>query len=97
VSYADHARRFLSAHHQGAATAGTDREESDGSEERGDIGGPGGARAVWWRDVADATAPIVWIPPRECCGPVACARLGPCDRLAAGRPCRTAQAAGDAP
>lgn len=44
--------------------------------------------ADWWADSPAAVAPIVWTPPRECCGPVACSRIGPCDRHAAGRPCR---------
>jgi len=50
---------------------------------RGEAGEP------WWEDRAPTgTAPILWLPPRECIAPVACARLGPCPRRAAGRPCR---------
>jgi hypothetical protein len=50
--------------------------------------GPGD---VWWPDnVPEETVPVVVIPPRECVGPVACSRLGPCGRHVNGAPCRLA-------
>lgn len=35
----------------------------------------------------DGSAPILHLPPRDCLGPRVCARLGPCQRHAAGAPC----------
>lgn len=59
---------------------------------------------VWWPDPAKrvlpptadadargihtAFAPILHLPPAECIAPIACSRLGQCERHAAGRPCQ---------
>ncbi|MDP9364974.1 MAG: PLATZ transcription factor family protein [Chloroflexota bacterium] len=48
----------------------------------------------WNMGVREAFAPILHFPPPGCVGPVACARLGPCDRHAAGAPCRVADTTG---
>lgn len=90
MSYADHARRFLDARRSGTGTGGTGNEINERNEKRVGLHDPTEAPPVWWTDSPAAVAAIVWSPPRECCGPVACSRLGPCDRLAAGRPCRVA-------
>ncbi len=55
-------------------------------ERRGQGGDP---PRVWWNDtVPEGSAPVLHLPPRGCLGPRVCARLGPCDRHAAGTPCR---------
>ena len=61
------------------------REKSEGCEERAATARSESA-AVWWDD-RGAEAPVRHAPPRGCLGPRVCARLGPCDRHAAGRPC----------
>lgn len=59
---------------------------------------------VWWSDpsrrplpantdardrgIHAAFAPFVYLPPRSCIAPIACSRIGPCDRRAAGQPCQ---------
>ena len=89
-------RSALSGAEAPTPAGGTDtgREKSEQSEESPGRGAPPDPAAIWWKDSPAATAPISWIPPRECVGPVACARLGPCVRHAAGRPCRVAAAEG---
>ena len=82
-SYAERARRFL-AERTRAADSG--REESEQSEERA-----GGPVEPWWDDIVPAgSAPILHLPPREGVAPIACSRLGPCERHRAGRPCHVA-------
>ncbi len=62
----------------------TGREESDKSDQRGDAP----TEDVWWDDrVPMGSAPILCLLPRSCIAPRACARLGPCERHAAGNPC----------
>ena len=94
MSYAERAARFLAHRRGGVATTEPEREESERSEERA---GPAG---VWWDDRMPAgSAPILCLPPAGCIAPRACARLGPCERHAAGRPCLAGTprgAAGDA-
>ncbi len=95
MSYADHARRYLATLGGSEESAGTHREKSEISEESvgtRDSGEP--PSAVWWADSPAAVAPIVWSPPRDCCGPIACSRLGPCDRRITGSPCRVSPAEG---
>ena len=41
----------------------------------------------WTRQMRDSFAPVRFDPPAGCLGPFVCARLGPCDRRAAGRQC----------
>ena len=41
----------------------------------------------WTRQMRAAFAPARFDPPAGCLGPIACARLGSCDRHAAGRSC----------
>ena len=77
TSYAERARRFLA---ERARAADSGREESEQSEES--------RVEPWWDDVVPAgSAPILHLPPRGCIAPIACSRLGPCERQAAGRPC----------
>ena len=72
----------------------TGGEESEESEQRAD---------PWWDDpttrplppaasdldraVRRSLAPILHLPPRGCIAPVACSRLGPCDRRRGGGSC----------
>ncbi len=46
---------------------------------------------AWLDGVRTAFAPILHLPPAGCLGPRVCSRIGPCDRHAAGRPCRVAE------
>ncbi len=83
TSYAERARRFLSDR----AGSEADGERSEESEVSG-VAVMGEAR---WQDRMPAgSAPILHLPPRVCIGPSACARLGPCERHVAGRPCLVA-------
>ncbi len=53
--------------------------------------------AVWWDDrVPEGSAPVLHLPPRACLGPRICARIGACERHAAGRPCLVAAAGREA-
>ena len=88
VTFADHARRYLATLAQSDALEGASYEKNEGNEKSGGIEETEEAPDVWWTDSPAAVAPIVWSPPRECYGPIACARLGPCENRAAGRPCR---------
>ena len=95
VSYTDHARRYLATLEGREETTGTPCEKSEISEKRvGTREGEEPPIVVWWKDSSAAVAPIVWSPPRGCLGPVACSRLGPCDRHVAGQPCTTATTGG---
>ncbi len=63
-------------------------EQRDESDQRGDAPIEG----VWWDDQKlVGLAPILCLPPRTCIAPRACARLGPCERHAAGVLCLVRQ------
>ncbi len=86
MTYADHARRFLETRPPAVEMPAVANEINEENEQRGSLDDPD--IAVWWKDSPAASAPIAWSPPPACCGPIACSRLGPCERHAAGRPCR---------
>ena len=97
MSYAARARRFLADRSAPSVVATYGCERSERSEERGDACDPA---LIWWADPArsplpptaddwdremrDAYAPIVHLPPRGCLAPRVCSRGGPCDRSRAG-------------
>ena len=89
MSYADLARRFLAARQEETNAERSPDEINEGNEERAGLRAPAEAPTVWWRD-PPGLAPILVMPPRPCIAPIACSRLGPCDRHAAGRPCLVA-------
>lgn len=67
----------------GTAAGSVGRERSGRSEESPAAFDP------WWEErLPEGTAPIRHRPPAACFVPAACARLGPCDRHAAGAPCQ---------
>lgn len=82
MSYAERARRYLEALQSEPHITAAPYEINEINEKRGD-------EAVWWHDRGAAT-PILMLPPATCIAPIACSRLGPCDRHADGQPCQVA-------
>ena len=97
MSYAVRANRLLAERRGTAPESGGEKSEiSEKSPDAGPVNVwwaeptlrpvPDGADG-WGRAVRAAFAPVLMLPPRGCLAPVACSRLGFCDRRAAGRSC----------
>ena len=102
MSYAARATRFLAEREGARFGAPSPCEISEISEESplpldgGDaaaLDAPDGDLAAaaaddgWTARMRAASAPIRHLPPAGCIGPLACSRLGPCERHARGAPC----------
>ena len=69
------------------------QNEAHALERLDDVLGPVVAEQVAARRCGEASAgsgALDYVPPGECIGPRVCRHLGPCERYAAGQPCRVA-------